>query len=150
MLAIAAHFRYISKSGRIPIEDDREEVREGREALHDLVEQWRLGGSLIDDVGYRREAFNIMLSMPRGVDSAIVQRAAREFARTELRDHLRATARTMLQECLGFNPDVIEAQVAQCVRDSLGRAYNRTEFLDQRRKMLQSWANYLDGLKKGG
>lgn len=33
--------------------------------------------------------------------------------------------------------------------DSLGRAYNRTQFLDQRRAMMQAWANYLDKLRKG-
>jgi hypothetical protein len=33
------------------------------------------------------------------------------------------------------------------VRDSLGRAYNRTEFVDQRRTMLQAWADYLDELR---
>ncbi len=87
MAAIAAHFRYISKNGRLDIEDDRGVVREGKEALHDLVEQWRFGGSLIDEVGHRREAFNIMLSMPHGTDAKIVQRAAREFAQTELAGH---------------------------------------------------------------
>jgi hypothetical protein len=46
MAAIAARFRYISKNGRLDIEDDRGVVREGKEALHDLVEQWRHGGSL--------------------------------------------------------------------------------------------------------
>ena len=44
---------------------------------------------------------------------------------------------------------MIEAQLAQTVRDSLGRAYNRTEFVDQRREMLQTWADYLDGLRVG-
>lgn len=87
MRAIAAHFRYISKNGRLPIEDDRGVVREGKEALHDLADQWRLGGSLIDEVGQRREAFNIMLSMPRGTDPSLVLKAAREFAQAELRDH---------------------------------------------------------------
>lgn len=87
MGAIAAHFRYISKNGRLEIEDDRGVVREGKEALHDLAEQWRYGGSLIDEVGHRREAFNIMLSMPRGTDAQIVQKAAREFAQAELAGH---------------------------------------------------------------
>ncbi len=87
MAAIAAHFRYISKNGRLAIEDDRGVVREGKEALRDLVEQWRYGGSLIDDIGPRREAFNIMLSMPHGTDAKIVQKAAREFAQAELPDH---------------------------------------------------------------
>ena len=87
MAAIAAHFRYISKSGRLAFEDDRGVVREGKEALHDLAEQWRYGGSFIDETSPRREAFNIMLSMPSGTDPLIVQRAAREFARAELADH---------------------------------------------------------------
>lgn len=87
MTAIAAHFRYISKNGRLAIEDDREVVREGKEALHDLVDQWRYGGSLIEDVGHRREAYNIMLSMPAGTDATLVRKAAREFAQTELAGH---------------------------------------------------------------
>ena len=48
-----------------------------------------------------------------------------------------------------LDPHVIEAQLAHSVRDSLGRAYNRTEFLEQRRKMLQAWADYLDKLRRG-
>jgi hypothetical protein len=87
MAAIAAHLRYISKSGRLPFEDDRGVTREGKEALHDLVEQWRCGGSFIDETSHRREAFNIMLSMPSGTNPLIVQRAAREFAQAELGDH---------------------------------------------------------------
>ncbi len=43
----------------------------------------------------------------------------------------------------------IEAQLAHTVRDSLGRAYNRTEFVEQRREMLQTWADYLDPLRNG-
>jgi integrase len=62
----------------------------------------------------------------------------------------RATARTMLAERLGVDVAVIEAQLAHSVSDSLGRAYNRTEFLDQRRTMMQAWADYLDRLRKGG
>jgi hypothetical protein len=87
MAAIAAHFRYISKNGRLDIEDDRGVVRDGKEALHDLIEQWRHSGSLIEDMGHRREAFNIMLSMPQGTNAQIVQKAAREFAHTELLGH---------------------------------------------------------------
>jgi hypothetical protein len=87
MQAIAAHFRYISKNGRLDMEVERGETLRGRDAVHELTEDWRFGGSLIDEVGYRREAFNVMLSMPRGTDPLIVQRAAREFAGTELADH---------------------------------------------------------------
>ena len=87
MAAIAAHFRYISKNGRLEIEDDRGVVRDGKDALRDLGDQWQLGGSRIDELGHRRETYNIMLSMPRGTDPLIVQRAAREFAQDELADN---------------------------------------------------------------
>jgi len=87
MAAIAAHFRYISKNGRLDIEDERGGVGKGKEVLHDLVEQWRFGGSLIEEVSPRREAFNIMLSMPQGTDPRIVRQSAREFAQVELKDH---------------------------------------------------------------
>ncbi|MGM9428715.1 relaxase/mobilization nuclease domain-containing protein [Hydrogenophaga sp. MI9] len=87
MLAIAAHFRYISKNGRLDIETEQGDTVRGKSAVHELGEDWRYGGSLIGDEGYRREAFNIMLSMPRGTDPLIVQRAAREFAQIELADH---------------------------------------------------------------
>ena len=87
MKAIAAHFRYISKNGRLEIEDDQGNVSRGREALKELADDWRHGGSLIPDDSPRREAFNVILSMPRGVDALIVQRAAREFAQAEFFDH---------------------------------------------------------------
>ena len=87
MKAIAAHFRYISKNGRLDIEDERGETMRGKDTLHELADDWRFGGTLIEDVGDRREAFNIMLSMPRGTDPLTVQRAAREFAQIELADH---------------------------------------------------------------
>jgi hypothetical protein len=87
MKAIAAHFKYISKNGRLDIEDDRGEVLRGRDDLRGLADDWRLGGTPIDDIGFRREAFNIMLSMPRGVDPLHVLKAAGEFAKDELADH---------------------------------------------------------------
>jgi len=61
----------------------------------------------------------------------------------------RAMARTILDEVLGFRPDYIEHQLAHAVRDPLGRAYNRTAHLPERRKMMQAWADYLDGLRNG-
>lgn len=87
MLAIAAHFRYISKNGRLDMETDQGDILQGKSSVHELADEWRYGGSLIGDEGFRREAFNIMLSMPRGTDPLIVQKAARAFAQTELADH---------------------------------------------------------------
>ncbi len=72
------------------------------------------------------------------------------FTSDEHRAHgFRASARTMLHERLNYPPEVIEAQLAHSVPDALGRAYNRTQHTDQRRLMLQAWADYLDQLRKG-
>lgn len=59
----------------------------------------------------------------------------------------RAMARTILDEVLHFRVDYIEHQLAHEVKDPNGRAYNRTKFLPERKKMMQDWANYLDNLK---
>jgi integrase len=70
------------------------------------------------------------------------------FPKDEMTGHgFRAVARTMLAEQLGVDEAVVEAQLAHAVKDTLGRAYNRTEFLRQRRAMLQQWADYLDTLR---
>jgi integrase len=61
----------------------------------------------------------------------------------------RAMARTILDEVLQVRPDFIEHQLAHAVRDPNGRAYNRTTHLAERKKMMQTWADYLDGLKAG-
>jgi integrase len=59
----------------------------------------------------------------------------------------RAMARTVLVERLNFPAEYVEHQLAHTVRDPLGRAYNRTTFLEQRQQMLQAWADYLDELR---
>jgi integrase len=61
----------------------------------------------------------------------------------------RAMARTILDEVLQVRPDWIEHQLAHAVRDPNGRAYNRTAHLEERRKMMQRWSDYLDTLKTG-
>lgn len=69
--------------------------------------------------------------------------------KTEMTGHgFRAMARTLLHEKLGYSPDVIEHQLAHQVPDSLGQAYNRTRFIDVRKKMMQDYANYLENLAK--
>lgn len=71
------------------------------------------------------------------------------FGKDEMTGHgFRATARTLLVERLGEKEAVVEAQLAHSVRDTLGRAYNRTEFLEQRKAMMQKWADYLDNLRR--
>ena len=58
----------------------------------------------------------------------------------------RATARTLLVETLGFPPHLVEHQLAHAVRDPNGRAYNRCEFLPERRAMLQVWSDHIHKL----
>jgi integrase len=72
------------------------------------------------------------------------------YVKEEMSGHgFRAMARTILDEVLQVRPDFIEHQLAHAVRDPNGRAYNRTAHLKERRKMMQLWADYLDGLKAG-
>ncbi len=61
----------------------------------------------------------------------------------------RAMARTILDEVLDQRVDLIEHQLAHAVKDSNGRAYNRTAHLPARRVMMQAWADYLDKLRIG-
>lgn len=68
---------------------------------------------------------------------------------SEITGHgFRAMARTILHERLNIDPYIIEHQLAHKVPDTLGAAYNRTKFIDQRKIMMQSWADYLDALKE--
>lgn len=72
------------------------------------------------------------------------------FDKDEMTTHgFRAMARTILDEVLHVRPDFIEHQLAHAVKDPLGRAYNRTSHLAERRKMMELWAEYLEGLKSG-
>uniref|UniRef100_C6E2B6 Integrase family protein n=1 Tax=Geobacter sp. (strain M21) TaxID=443144 RepID=C6E2B6_GEOSM len=70
------------------------------------------------------------------------------FEKHEITGHgFRAMARTILDEVLHFRPDIIEHQLAHAVKDPLGRAYNRTSHLAERRRMMQQWSEFLDQLK---
>lgn len=71
--------------------------------------------------------------------------------KTQITGHgFRAMARTLLHERLNIDPAIIEHQLAHKVPDALGSAYNRTKFLEQRKSMMQTWADYLDELKASG
>lgn len=82
-------------------------------------------------------------------DNAILAAMRRMgISKDEMSGHgFRAMARTILDEVLGFRPDLIEHQLAHAVKDPNGRAYNRTAHLPERRKMMQQWADYLDELR---
>ena len=71
------------------------------------------------------------------------------YSRDEMTGHgFRAMASTLLNE-QGWHPDVIELQLAHAERNKVRAAYNRAQRLVERRKMMQSWADYLDQLTHG-
>lgn len=103
--------------------------------------------------GHGRYVFPSARGAGRPMSDAAINAAYRRLGidtRTELTGHgWRAVARTLLHERLGFAAEVIEHQLAHAVPDALGRAYNRTKFIDERRRMMQTWADHLDTLRAG-
>lgn len=72
-----------------------------------------------------------------------------DYTTDEMTGHgFRSMASTLLNE-QGFNRDAIERQLAHAERDGVRAAYNYAEYLPERKTMMQSWADYLDKLKKG-
>lgn len=87
---------------------------------------------------------------PMSENAILVALRIMGYPKEEMSGHgFRAMARTILDEVLQVRPDFIEHQLAHAVRDPNGRAYNRTSHLAERKKMMQTWADYLDGLKVG-
>ncbi|WP_179403781.1 relaxase/mobilization nuclease domain-containing protein [Burkholderia guangdongensis] len=86
MRAVRRHLRYISRNGRIELEDQHGDRIAGKDALRDLTTTWQLGGWGIPETSTRREVFNILLSMPPGTDRQAVRDAARDFAALEFGD----------------------------------------------------------------
>ena len=71
------------------------------------------------------------------------------FGKDQTWHGFRASARTMMVDQLNLDPLAIEANLAHAVKDSNGRSYNRTQYLMQRFEQIQTWADYLDKLRKG-
>jgi integrase len=100
----------------------------------------------------RRFVFPSLLTGERCMSENTVRGALRRmgYGNDDMTAHgFRAMARTMIAERLCIAPEVIEAQLAHAVGDALGRAYNRTQFIEQRRDMMGKWADYLDRLREG-
>jgi integrase len=136
----AAEWRYIaSKKGNahiVPLSQQAVEILQEIKAL----------------TGDGRYVFPSARSGERPMSDNAILAAMRRLgiAKDEMSGHgFRAMARTILDEVLGYRPDLIEHQLAHAVRDPNGRAYNRTAHLPERRKMMQAWADYLEKLKAG-
>ena len=104
--------------------------------------------------GHGQYVFPSLRTGERPMSENTVNAALRRmgFTGAEMTAHgFRAMARTLMVERLpGMNPDVIEAQLAHGKSGPLGAAYDRAEFMEQRRKMMGEWADYLDRLNRGG
>lgn len=91
MGSIKAHLDYISRNGEIELEDEQGRTNLGMEDVRDLRDEWK-GAGIPYENGKRKEAFNIVLSMPPGTDRAAVKNAAREFAKATFDGHQYAFA----------------------------------------------------------
>ncbi|MDI1307889.1 MAG: integrase arm-type DNA-binding domain-containing protein [Methylotenera sp.] len=87
-------------------------------------------------------------AMSEAAINAALQRMGYDTQKDITAHGFRAMARTILHERLNIDPAIIELQLAHAVPDALGGAYNRTKF-EQRKVMMQQWADYLDELKAG-
>lgn len=103
--------------------------------------------------GHGAYVFPSLLGGGRPMSENTVNTALRRlgFDKETMTAHgFRAMARTLMTERLGVDAAVVEAQLAHGKSGPLGAAYDRAEFIAQRRKAMQQWANYLDQLRKGG
>lgn len=94
--------------------------------------------------------FPSVISNIKPISESTLTQALRRmgFSKDEQTIHgFRATARTLLEEKFEYDYRLIEMQLGHQVRDANGRAYNRVQWLDKRREMMQRWADYLDELK---
>lgn len=101
--------------------------------------------------GNGKYLFPSMRTLERPMSENTVNGALRRlgYTKDELTGHgFRSMASTLLNE-MGWNRDAIERQLAHAERDNIRAAYNYAEFLPERRKMMQGWADYLDKLRSG-
>lgn len=103
--------------------------------------------------GHGRYVFPGLRTGERPMSDNTVNAALRRlgFTGEEMTAHgFRAMARTLMVERMpGISADVIEAQLAHGKSGPLGAAYDRAEFMEQRRRMMDGWADYLDKLRVG-
>lgn len=127
MNKVKAHLEYISRNGKVELENENGEKIDGRDNVRDLCDEWKNGLYGIPTEGSKREAFNIVLSMPPGSDRAGVTAAAREFAKRQFgANH---------QFVFAAHDDERHPHVHLCVR-SLGFDATR---LNPRKADLQNW-----------
>ena len=143
-----SEFNLDAAEWRIPEEKMKSSVLHivplSRQALDVLREIYPL-------TGHGRYVFPSPRTDSRPMSSNAILSALRRmgFAKDEMSGHgFRSMASTLLNE-QGWNRDAIERQLAHAERNSVRAAYNYAEFMPERKRMMQAWADYLEGLKAG-
>ena len=133
---------------RIPAE----KMKMGEQHIVPLCKQAvALLGELQPLTGRGPYVFPSLRSRSRPMSNNTVNAALRRLGYTseEMTGHgFRSLASTCLNE-QGYHPDLIELQLAHAERNKVRAAYNKAQRLPERRKMMQAWADYLDGLRAG-
>ncbi len=130
MAAIRNHLTYISRNGKLDLETDTGERLTDREAIADYAHElkYQIRGRPIPDVSKRREAFNVILSMPAGTPPESVREAARAFLEEEFGGKHRY--------CFTLHTDTDKPHVHACVQAAPVRKGKR---LNPRKADLQRW-----------
>lgn len=130
MAAIRNHLAYISRNGKLELETETGERLSDKSTIADFSEELKthIRGIPIPEVSHRREAFNIILSMPAGTPPEKVREAAREFLQDEFGDRHRY--------CFTLHTDTDKPHVHACV---LASALNKGKRLNPRKADLQRW-----------
>lgn len=107
---------------------------------------------LLEYSGNGQLLFPGRFSVTKQISESTLLKALRRIGYTpqEMTIHgFRSMASTILNE-QGYRSDVIEAQLAHSDSNTVRAAYNHAVYLDERRKMMQEWADYLDSLRENG
>lgn len=139
MRQIKAHFDYISRKGKLELEDENGDTHLGKDEILDVCNAWAHGKLGIPlDSEKRREAFNLVLSMPPGTDREAVKNAARAFAAERFTNH---------QYVFVAHDDEKHPHVHLAVK-AVDKNYVR---LNPRKADLQSWReHFADKLREQG
>lgn len=130
MGAIRNHLAYISRNGKLELETDTGERLTDKESIVDFTNEWKtqVRGQPIPEISKRREAFNIILSMPTGTPPDAVREAARDFLEEEFGGRHRY--------CFTLHTDTDKPHIHACVLAAPTRKGKR---LNPRKADLQGW-----------
>lgn len=130
-------------------------IKQANQSVH-IVPLSRQAVALLKELYSYTGQFKYVFPGARGASRPLSDNGVRVALRTMGYDNqmitphgFRGMASSLLNQ-LGWNPDAIERQLAHKESNQIRAAYNRAEYLEERREMLQAWADYLDSLRVGG